>query len=98
MRKPQAARRAAELGRDIGTEIVVARSTIGISRKHAARLAGISHSTLGAIETGAVSPRLDTLVAACSAVGLSLSIKAYPGKSIGLRDSGQLAIVEAIVR
>ncbi|MGI8657689.1 MAG: helix-turn-helix transcriptional regulator [Candidatus Limnocylindria bacterium] len=74
MRKSHAARRASELSRYLGNELVVGRSITGISRKHAARLAGISHSTLGAIETGAVSPRLDTMVAACEAVGLSLSI------------------------
>lgn len=98
MRKSHAARRASELSRYLGNELAVGRSITGISRKQAARLGGISHSTLGAIETGAVSPRLDTMVAACEAVGLSLSIKVYPGRSISLRDSGQLAIVEAITR
>lgn len=41
--------------------------------------------------------RLDTLVAACGAVELSLSVKAYPGRTIGLRDSGQLALVQLIL-
>lgn len=81
---------------DIGKEALLARSTLGLSRAQAARLAGTSSSTFATIEAGKASVQLDTLASVCESVGLRLWAKAYPARGPSLRDTGQLELVTAV--
>lgn len=96
MPRKQGTRRAADLARAVGGDIRLARAIAGLNHATAAARAGLSRTTFAAVEDGRASARLDTLAAACAAVGLSLSLKAFPAAPLSLRDSGQLAIVGAI--
>jgi transcriptional regulator with XRE-family HTH domain len=89
-------RMARLLGEQIGTEVALARTNLGLTRRAAARLAGLSPSTQERIEAGDPSVRLDTSCRAAAAVGLKLWAKAYPVKTPSLRDTGQLRIAETL--
>lgn len=84
------------LGVQIGTEVALARANLGLTRRAAARLSGISPSTQARIERGDPSVRLDTSCRAAAGVGLKLWAKAYPVKTPSLRDTGQLRIAETL--
>jgi transcriptional regulator with XRE-family HTH domain len=87
---------ARRLGEQIGTEVALARANLGLTRRAAARLSGISPSTQERIERGEPSVRLDTSCRAAAGVGLKLWAKAYPVKTPSLRDTGQLRIAETL--
>lgn len=76
--------------------MLVARAALGLTRERAASLAGISASTLAAVEDGKASVQLDTLASACDAVGLRLWVRAYPGQPPSLRDSGQMELASLV--
>jgi transcriptional regulator with XRE-family HTH domain len=82
--------------KEIGREIRLARRGAGVSQSAAGRAARLSHVELGRIERGAV-PRipLDTLVRACDAVGLRLSVRAYPDGD-PVRDAGHLRLLHRL--
>jgi hypothetical protein len=63
----------------------------------AARRAGISWATWNAIELGSPRTTLAKLCAVGDAIGLDLVLQAYPGRPPSLRDSGQLAIAQALM-
>ena len=96
MRRTRRRQRASELMSEIGKEALLARSTLGLSRAQAARLAGTSSSTFATIEAGKPSVQMDTLASVCASVGLRLWAKAYPTKGPSLRDTGQLELVTAV--
>ena len=96
MRRTRRRQRTSELMSDIGKEALLARSTLGLSRAQAARLAGTSSSTFATIEAGKASVQMDTLASVCESVGLRLWAKAYPSKGPSLRDTGQLELVTAV--
>lgn len=69
---------------------------MGWTQLGVARRAGVSQASVARLEGG--DPRLAmTIVASVfGALGLNLSLKVYPGDTIGLRDSGQLGMAEWI--
>lgn len=67
-----------------------------MTRVAAARRAGLARSTWDRIEAGDPAVTLAAITAATDAVGLDLVLQAYPGREPSLRDSGQLAMVQAI--
>jgi transcriptional regulator with XRE-family HTH domain len=76
---------------DIGRDIRNARIALGVSIGRAARSVGLSPSQHGRIERGELRrPTVDHLARAARAVGLDLSLKAYPS-DVAVRDRGQLA-------
>lgn len=85
---------AAELARNVGREVLLARANLALSRRAAARLAGVSPTTQRQVEEGKPSVRLDTLCTVGSAVGLKVWGKAFPVRSPSLRDAGQLKIAD----
>ena len=89
-------RKALELGIDLGKEVLLARSTLGIPRERAARIAGVSPATFASVEAGEGAVRLDTLACVCDAVGLKLRVKAFPSAPPSLRDTGQLELVTVV--
>jgi hypothetical protein len=89
-------RRAREAILEIGREVSLARANHGLTRRSAARLAGVVPSTQRRVEGGDPSVQLTTLMRVTSAVGLRLWIRVFPIAGPSLRDSGQLAVASWI--
>jgi transcriptional regulator with XRE-family HTH domain len=79
-----------------GQELRLARATLGLRLEAAARLAGVSHSTLRRIEAGDLGVGLITLTSVAHAVGLDVSLRLYPAAAPSLRDTGQLGLADQI--
>lgn len=78
----------------IGTELRDERLAAGLSQSHVAAVAGLTQSRVSRTERGQrLPPRLDELARHCSAVGLRLSVKAYP-EGLPVRDAAQLHLLE----
>lgn len=60
------------MNKEINNRIKEARKAAGISQNRLAKLAKISQSGLSAIESGRVSPTLDTTVCIANAIGASV--------------------------
>jgi transcriptional regulator with XRE-family HTH domain len=88
--------RAREQVQRMAAELRVARAAIGLTREQVAAKAGLAPSTIQRIEAGYVDTGIATLAAAMAAVGLDLVLTAYPGRTIRLRDSGQMTIAEQL--
>lgn len=96
-RRPRPGRdRAAWQAANIGREIRLARVTLALSRRELDRRAGVALSTVSRIERGDPGVQLDTLIAVGAAIGLDVVVKAYPGATPELRDTGQLRIAELL--
>lgn len=80
----------------LGTDIRTARVSDGLSQAAVATRARVSQASVARLEAG--DPRLSvTLVGSViSVLGLDLSIRAYPGQGVRLRDSGQIVLAEVI--
>jgi transcriptional regulator with XRE-family HTH domain len=90
----RAARQAQKLMLEIGSELRETRLAAGLSQRHVARVAGLNQSRVSRTERASRLPaRVDELAAHCSALGLRLSLKAYPEGS-PVRDVGQLRVLE----
>jgi transcriptional regulator with XRE-family HTH domain len=78
----RSARRAARLRVTIGQEIRDARLAAGISQNVVARAARVSQPKISRLEAGSLTTAsIDTLVMVADAVGLDLSVRAYPGRA-----------------
>lgn len=82
------------MAKSIGDEVLLARANLGLSRRHASRLARVSPQTQERVERGDPSVALDTACRVAAALGLKLWAKAFPARSPSLRDTGQLRIAE----
>lgn len=69
----------------------------GIERKDVARLAGVARSTLHRVETGAVSPSLDTLREIAAACGLALDLTTRPLSDPAAAEAARLALEDGYV-
>jgi transcriptional regulator with XRE-family HTH domain len=70
---------ARELVAEVAREIRLARTASGLSQRSVATAAGMSQSQFGRMERGQVRhPTLDQLCRAAAALGLKLSVKAFP--------------------
>ncbi len=75
-----------------------ARLAAGVSQLHVARVAGLTQSRISRTERGQrLPPRLDELAQHCAALGLRLSLKAYPD-GLPVRDAAQLRLLERLRR
>jgi Helix-turn-helix. len=89
--------RSQQLAALFGRELRVARMTSGLTQEQVSRLAGVSQTQVSRAERGILHVPLETrcrLVAAC---GHELGWRLYPVATVRLRDSGQLALAQAIV-
>lgn len=68
-----------------------------MSRQRLADRAGVSWATVVNVEMGRPGIRVDTLCAVAEAVGLDIVLRAYPGRSPSLHDSGQLEHVRLLL-
>lgn len=67
----------------------------GLSQAAVASALGVSRSLVSAIELGRIEPSTTLLAAWGAAVGLDVSIRAFPGGA-PLRDAGQLRVLERL--
>jgi hypothetical protein len=92
-RHPDGSHQATRQARQLGEELRLGRIGLGLSRP---RRSGVSASTISRIEDGDRAARVDTLVAIGAAVGMNVVLKAYPGATPRLRDTGQLTIAQQL--
>ena len=92
----RAARRTRKVMSELGSELRDARIAAGISQRHVGRVAGLSQSRISRTERAQRVPaRIDELMVHGAALGLRLSLKAYPEGS-PVRDASQLRVVERL--
>src|SRR5438445_13498770 len=90
--------RAAQLRYRLGGELRLARVTAGLTQRQVGRLARVSQSFVSSIERGQRTASLAVCARLAAACGHELGVRLYPIRSIPLRDSGQLLIVQSIAR
>lgn len=80
----------------IGTELREQRLAAGLSQSHVAEVAGLTQSRISRTERSQrLPPRLDELGKHSAALGLRLSVKAYP-EGQPVRDAAQLRLLERL--
>ncbi|HEY4633549.1 MAG TPA: helix-turn-helix transcriptional regulator [Candidatus Limnocylindrales bacterium] len=88
--------RADRCSRDTGQDIRRTRRGAGVSLRVAGAAVGLSHSTFCRIERGELpNVTVRELSLACAAVGLELSIRAYPDAD-PIRDAAHAALLERV--
>jgi transcriptional regulator with XRE-family HTH domain len=91
------ARQAREARRSIALEVERARSDAGLSVRRLAAAAGISHGTLLSIERGDHDPTTEVVARVAAVLGMSLSVRLYPGSGPLIRDQHQAAMLGALI-
>lgn len=77
---------------------MLARTNLAITRRRAARLAGVSPSTQVRVELGDPSVTIAKACQVAAAVGLKAWAKAFPVRTPSLRDTGQLRVADMLRR
>jgi transcriptional regulator with XRE-family HTH domain len=80
-----------------GRELRVARMTAGLTQAEMARLAAVSQQEASKTERGAADISLEARCRLAAACGHELGWRLYPVATVRLRDSGQMALAQAIV-
>jgi len=70
----------------------------GLTQRQLARLAGVSQAEVSKAERATVDVSLEARCRLAAACGHELGWRLYPVATVRLRDSGQLALAQAIVR
>ena len=91
------AKQAREARRSIALEVERARSDAGLSVRRVAEAAAISHATLLSIERGTRDPTTETVARVAAVLGMSLSVRLYPGTGPLIRDRHQAAMLGALI-
>ena len=74
----------AEIEAVIISDMIKQRSAMGLSQRDLAEMCNISQSSIARIETGKITPRLDTLLKILKQLGLTLSVtEASPLSALG---------------
>jgi transcriptional regulator with XRE-family HTH domain len=89
--------RARYLRQRFGEELRVARVSAGLSQSQLARLAGVSQTTVSAVERGTRGVTMEVACRLAAGCGCELGVRLFPADGVALRDSGQLAMAEAVV-
>lgn len=89
--------RANYLAASFGRELRIARMTAGLTQTDLARLAGVSQQLASWAELGRGNISLEARSRLAAACGHELGWRLYPVATVRLRDSGQLALAQAIV-
>ena len=90
-------RRARDIRSRLAHDMRRAREDAGLSQRAVARAAGVSSSTISALERGAYDPATLVLARVGEALGLELSVRLYPGTGPLIRDHLQAAMLEALL-
>lgn len=88
--------RAVTQMRRIGEELQLARAEAGLTHRDLARRAGVATSTVLRLQGGDPDVQVNTLMAVGAAAGIDIALKAYPGRGVALRDSGQLHVARML--
>jgi len=80
----------------LGTEVRMARVAEGMSQAAVASRARVSQTSVGRLEAGGSRLSVMIIGSVFSALGMDLSLRAFPGSGVRLRDSGQIALTELI--
>lgn len=75
----------------------MAREDAGLSLSRLANACGLSKGHLHALEAGRIEPRTETVARVASALGMSLSVRLYPGTGPLIRDHLQAAMIGALL-
>lgn len=91
-----AARAARTNAQRVGSDARTARISTGWTQRTVAMRSRVSQASVSRLEAG--DPRLSLILVSriVAALGMDLSVKLFPAGGIGLRDSGQLALAEAL--
>ncbi|MEX1346025.1 MAG: helix-turn-helix transcriptional regulator [Candidatus Limnocylindrales bacterium] len=89
--------RALDLRHRVAGDIRRAREDAGLSQRALARAAGVSASTLQALERGRYDPTTEVLARVGLTLGMDLSVRLYPGTGPLIRDRHQAAMGEALL-
>ncbi len=73
----------AEIEAGIISDMIRQRSAMGLSQRDLAELCDIPQSSIARIETGKITPRLDTLLKILKQLGLTLSVTDSASLAIG---------------
>ena len=60
-------------------EMIVRRQELGLNQRELAERCGVPQSTIARMESGAVTPKLDTLIKVCRELGLRLKVERVKG-------------------
>lgn len=93
----QGSERARQLRADVSSAVRSARQDAGLSLGRLARAAGVSASTLAALERERHDPSTEVLARLGAALGMELSVRLYPGTGPIIRDHLQAAMIEALI-
>lgn len=80
----------------LGTDARTARVAEGMSQAAVARRARVSQASVSRLESGNPQISVSIVAGVFSALGMDLSLRAFPGPGIRLRDSGQIALTRVI--
>lgn len=80
----------------LGTDARMARVAEGMSQAAVASRAKVSQTSVGRLEAGDARLSVMIIGSVFSALGMELSLRAFPGAGVRLRDSGQIALTEVI--
>jgi transcriptional regulator with XRE-family HTH domain len=80
-----------------GRDLRIARMTVGLTQAEMAKLAGISQQQASLVERGIGDTSLVIRARLAAACGHELGWRLYPVATVRLRDSGQMALAQAIV-
>ncbi|HTE65208.1 MAG TPA: helix-turn-helix transcriptional regulator [Candidatus Binatia bacterium] len=79
-----------------GAELRIARVTAGLSQEQLARAAGLGQTAVSRVERGDHRASLEVRCRLAAACGYEIGWRLYPVATVRLRDSGQLALAQAI--
>ncbi|MGH2462255.1 MAG: helix-turn-helix domain-containing protein [Candidatus Limnocylindria bacterium] len=82
--------------RRLGTDARTARVAEGMSQLAVARRARVSQASVSRVESGNLQISVAIVAGVFSALGMDLSVRAFPGPGVRLRDSGQIALTRVI--
>jgi len=80
----------------LGHDAKSVRLARGWTQAHVGRRAGTSQASVARLEAGNIRLSVRIVARIFAALGMDLSLKAYPGTEVRLRDSGQLALADAL--
>lgn len=60
-------------------EMIIRRRELGLNQRELAERCGVPQSTIARMESGAVTPKLDTLIKVCRVLGLRLTVERVKG-------------------
>lgn len=80
----------------LGIEVRTARRALGWTQSGVARRGGVAQASVSRLEAGDVHLTVRVVSSIVAVLGHEVGMKLFPGEGVGLRDSGQLSLAEAL--